>query len=396
MQNAATKTDLPASVAVAQDQSKPTAADTALLNTNADLANDSKKTETTGLQTTGLPDFNRLLAAQMPAAQTSTTSSSQSLNQALSQTQSNQPAENLTGKALPSVADNRAIAAGNQKETIAQASLRDDVSSGKAAASSLSVSDAGVVAKAVSASKPESAAVESQPGTRSAPAADRPRIATVNLQQAASVQSSSNSSNVTTMAVEGLESKLAVPQNTGLQAAGLSVFQSMQRQDEPLKMEIATPITQPGFTEELKETVKLVSTRDLREVEVTINPEELGPIKLKVQMTGDKAEVTFQAENEQTRTLLAEAVPALTESLAESGIELRNALVEKPQQSLENNTGNLFQGQSQREQRNPDANFQQGQGRNGRQDNTGFDVDKKSATPDAPKRRNNGLLDTYA
>jgi flagellar hook-length control protein FliK len=262
---------------------------------------------------------------------------------------------------------------------------------------SASVSDAGAAAKTSVASKSETGLNESQIAARGTATPDRPRFSAVNLQQAASVQSSSNASNVTTMAVEGLESKAAVQQNTGLQAAGLSVFQAMQRQDEPLKMEIATPITQPGFTEELQETVKLVSTRDLREVEVTINPEELGPIKLKVQMTGDKADVTFQADNEQTRTLLAEAVSGLTESLAESGIDLRNATVEKPPQSLENNTTNLFQGQGNREQRNSDANFQQGQNRSGRQDSTNPGSDnapKQSA--ETPSRRSNGLLDTYA
>jgi hypothetical protein len=72
-------------------------------------------------------------------------------------------------------------------------------------------------------------------------------------------------------------------------------------------------------------------------------------------------------------------------------------LVEKPQQTLENNTANLFQGQSQREQRNPDTNFQQGQNRQSRQDsNSGPLMDNAPKASVAASRRNNGLLDTYA
>ncbi len=385
-QSAVSQTALPAAGNTTQDTQRATNGDAeATLATAATVGGTDTQPETAPLKSADLPDFNRLLTVQSPAKEASQAPLMAPV------------AENAANKTLQPTTDARPSVVSTPKEAQLQTVAREEVLSNKTAPLSASVSDAGAAAKTAVAPKSETGLNESQIAARGTATPERPRVSAINLQQSASVQSSSNTSNVTTMAVEGLESKAAVPQNTGLQAAGLSVFQAMQRQDEPLKMEIATPITQPGFTEELQETVKLVSTRDLREVEVTISPEELGPIKLKVQMTGDKADVTFQADNEQTRTLLAEAVSGLTESLAESGIDLRNATVEKPTQSLENNTANLFQGQGNREQRNSDANFQQGQNRGGRQDSTnaGSDNTPKQAA-ETSSRRSNGLLDTYA
>lgn len=182
---------------------------------------------------------------------------------------------------------------------------------------------------------------------------------------------------------------------------GLNAFQRVAAQDEAPRLSMSTPITDPGFADELYDTVKLVSTRGLQSVEINIAPAELGPIKLRVEMTGNEAEVRFEAAQEATRNLLADAVPALKEQLAQSGIDLRHASIDRNNAWNGNTQGNnpqmgqnMGQGAGQSNNSGGQQSGQSGQSGNGRLDATAAGNRGETSAP--VQRLRNALLDTYA
>ncbi len=185
-------------------------------------------------------------------------------------------------------------------------------------------------------------------------------------------------------------------------ADGLNAFQRIAAQDDAPRLVMSTPITDPGFADELYDTVKLVSTRGLQSVEINIAPAELGPIKLRVDMSGNEADVRFEATNETTRSLLADAVPALKEQLAQSGIDLRHATVDRNTawngNSQGNLQGNLGQGAGQSGNQGNNAGNSAGgqQTGNGRFDTGAGNVRAEAGNQQPAQRRRNALLDTYA
>jgi flagellar hook-length control protein FliK len=235
----------------------------------------------------------------------------------------------------------------------------------------------------------------SQPATRNA--ADRPRPQAFTLPGAtvSGTESGSKLPNEAALAqatpserTGAMQTPPALP--PGL---GLSLFQQVATRDETPKLVMSTPITEPGFADELHDTVQLVSTRGLQSVEITITPEELGPIKLKVEMKGKEADVSFEASHEQTRTLLAEAVPALRENLAQSGIELRNAWVDRGPGFGGAGPGQSGAGQGQNQQQGNPGNANNRLG-NSTDKDTG--LASTGAPAQRPPRNSNSLLDTYA
>ncbi len=63
------------------------------------------------------------------------------------------------------------------------------------------------------------------------------------------------------------------------------------------------------------------------EVELNLNPAELGPLKVKVSLGGGQAEVTFLSDHLAVRQAIEASIPQLRSSLADSGISLGQATV---------------------------------------------------------------------
>ncbi|MDZ7857645.1 flagellar hook-length control protein FliK [Sphaerotilus sp.] len=88
---------------------------------------------------------------------------------------------------------------------------------------------------------------------------------------------------------------------------------------------IQTPVTQPGFSDEV--VVALV--RDVGQAEqgahaltLHLNPEELGPVSVSIELQGTAARIAFTASEALTRHHLEAALPALTQALQDQGVSL--------------------------------------------------------------------------
>lgn len=77
----------------------------------------------------------------------------------------------------------------------------------------------------------------------------------------------------------------------------------------------------------------------VQQASLKLNPANLGPVEVRLNMNNDQANVTFIAQSAVTRDALEQALPRLRESFAQNGLELTNANVSQQSfgQSGDNN-----------------------------------------------------------
>jgi flagellar hook-length control protein FliK len=93
----------------------------------------------------------------------------------------------------------------------------------------------------------------------------------------------------------------------------------------PAQTWIQTPVTQPGFSDEVVvEMVRRVGQAEQGTQSVTLhlNPVELGPVSVSIELTGSAARIEFGASEALTRHHLEAALPGLAEALRDEGVSL--------------------------------------------------------------------------
>lgn len=82
-----------------------------------------------------------------------------------------------------------------------------------------------------------------------------------------------------------------------------------------------------AWRQSLNQQINLYSRNGIQNAEIRLNPQELGVIRINMQLNSDQATLHFVSENHQVRAALEAAMPQLRTSLAESGIQLGESSV---------------------------------------------------------------------
>lgn len=85
---------------------------------------------------------------------------------------------------------------------------------------------------------------------------------------------------------------------------------------------LRSPVGSPRWAEELGSRLVMMSTRGQNEGSLSLAPEHLGPLEVRISMNQQTANVWFGAHHPDTRAALAEALPRLREMLADAGLSL--------------------------------------------------------------------------
>lgn len=135
---------------------------------------------------------------------------------------------------------------------------------------------------------------------------------------------------------------------------------------------VPVPVTSPAFAPAFSHQVTVFVKDRAQTAELRLNPDDIGPVTVKINITESRAEINFAVTSPEAKAAIQNALPQLRESLAAQGLELGGASVD---------------------QRAPDA-FPAPQNASGRPGNGGS---AEGATgSDAPVRRAVGLVDTWA
>lgn len=98
-------------------------------------------------------------------------------------------------------------------------------------------------------------------------------------------------------------------------------------QDAQTTVQLPTHLRDPRWGEHLGERVVVLARGEQSSAQIDINPAQLGPIRVKIDMSGEQMSVQFSSASPEVRQVLEDALPRLREQLANSGIQLGQANV---------------------------------------------------------------------
>lgn len=98
---------------------------------------------------------------------------------------------------------------------------------------------------------------------------------------------------------------------------------------------IGVPVSHPDWPNALAAQVQWMATRQVQSATLRLSPEHLGPLEVRIDVTGSQINVNFTAHHADTREALAQAVPQLRQLFASGGLNLGEATVRQEARSSE-------------------------------------------------------------
>lgn len=117
--------------------------------------------------------------------------------------------------------------------------------------------------------------------------------------------------------------------------AGLQGTQTLQqtRTEQQIQAQMVqqTPLqlTREQATEKLSERINLMLSKNLKHVDIRLDPPELGRMQIRLSMNNDQATVQFTVANGQARDVVDQAMPRLREMMLQQGIQLADTSVQQ-------------------------------------------------------------------
>jgi flagellar hook-length control protein FliK len=91
---------------------------------------------------------------------------------------------------------------------------------------------------------------------------------------------------------------------------------------------VTVPVHDPRFGDAFGERVTWMVREGLQSAELTLHPQELGPIRIELSLDGDAASIGVVAAQAETRGAIEQALPRLRELLAQQGLQLGGTMVD--------------------------------------------------------------------
>lgn len=106
----------------------------------------------------------------------------------------------------------------------------------------------------------------------------------------------------------------------------------------------ALSVYRKDFTGALKDKVMVMMNQKLQQVEIRLDPQELGNVNVKINLQNEQAIVNFTVQNQQAKEAFDQSLGRLKDMLAESGVDVGDANVE---QQNKQNDGEALAGNQQ-------------------------------------------------
>ena len=113
--------------------------------------------------------------------------------------------------------------------------------------------------------------------------------------------------------VQGAATTGSAPTRAEIQAA----------QQAPLQL------TKELANEQVAEKVQMMMSKNLKNLDIRLDPPELGQMKIRMTMNNDVANVHFTVSNQQARDVIEQTLPRLREMLAQQGLQLADSSVQQ-------------------------------------------------------------------
>ncbi|MBN8140202.1 flagellar hook-length control protein FliK [Vibrio vulnificus] len=89
------------------------------------------------------------------------------------------------------------------------------------------------------------------------------------------------------------------------------------------------PLTRELANEQVAEKVQMMMSKNLKQLDIRLDPPELGRMQIRMTMNNDIANVHFTVTNPQARDIIEQTLPRLREMLAQQGMQLADSSVQQ-------------------------------------------------------------------
>jgi flagellar hook-length control protein FliK len=96
----------------------------------------------------------------------------------------------------------------------------------------------------------------------------------------------------------------------------------------PPSFPVTVPVHDARFADAFGERVTWMVREGLQAAELTLHPNELGPVRIELSLDGDAASIGVVAAQAETRGAIEQALPRLREMLAQQGLQLGGTMVD--------------------------------------------------------------------
>ncbi len=105
-------------------------------------------------------------------------------------------------------------------------------------------------------------------------------------------------------------------------ATQLGMNASPARTASSEQMHIETPLKNQAWPAEFGQKIVWMTTQDKQSAQITLNPPQLGPIEISLNVKNDQATAVFVSANAEVRAVIESAMPRLREMLEGAGVQL--------------------------------------------------------------------------
>lgn len=118
------------------------------------------------------------------------------------------------------------------------------------------------------------------------------------------------------------------------QLAGLASAQGSQQAQIKADMQQAVAqsplqLSREAAGEKVSEQVQMMMSKNLKNIDIRLDPPELGRMQIRMSMNNDVASVHFTVSNPQAREMVEQAMPRLREMMAQQGLQLSDSSVQQ-------------------------------------------------------------------
>jgi flagellar hook-length control protein FliK len=92
-------------------------------------------------------------------------------------------------------------------------------------------------------------------------------------------------------------------------------------------LSINAPVNSPTFSQQLGQQVAWLGSQDIKQAQIRLNPQELGPLDVKVSIEHGKVDVAFMAQHPATVAAVQQSLSQLNQMLGGHGLSLGQATV---------------------------------------------------------------------
>jgi len=193
------------------------------------------------------------------------------------------------------------------------------------------------------------AEAKAQPGTQ--PGGDTSASGTTasfaGMLSAASHQATASAPGLPPGAVDhGASAQIAALAGLPSAAANSAAGAAAPAASTPSPLVLSQPLQDPGFASEMSARLSVLASQGVQQAQLHLNPAEMGPVQVQIVVDGQQAQVSFHADNAETRAVLERSLPDLAAALRGNGLTLTGGGVFQAASGGSSNSNGSFQQQA--------------------------------------------------